>query len=258
MSKIKQLLQDFKKFITRGNVVDMAVAVIIGGAFNAIVTSLTNNIIKPLINWVIALAVGGNSIGLITMLKPVYISGVAEDGTTTKVLDMTASIYIDWSTFIMKIIDFLLIALVLFVIVKVFMQLKSINNEIVSKDRRDIRKRARVRAKEQCIKYKDAVKQIEAEILAELEAKKEPPKPTAEELLTQIKDLMAVQVAMAEEEKKKKEEAEAKAKAEAEAGNAEEEHTEEGEKAEKAEEIKEVKEESEVKSEKTNDSTDKE
>ena len=240
----------------------MAVAVIIGGAFNAIVTSLTNNIIKPLINWVIALAVGGNSIGLITMLKPVYTSGVAEDGVTAiKVLDMTASIYIDWSTFIMKIIDFLLIALVLFVIVKVFMQLKSINNEIVSKDRRDIRKRARVRAKEQGIKFNDAMKQIEAEILAELEAKKEPPKPTAEELLTQIKELVAVQVAMAEEEKKKKEEAEAKAKAEAEAeknGEEQTEQSEEGEQTEEAEKVEEVKEESEVKPEEKASSTDKE
>ena len=47
MSKVKQLLQDFKKFITRGNVVDMAVAVIIGGAFNAIVTSLPTTLSNP-------------------------------------------------------------------------------------------------------------------------------------------------------------------------------------------------------------------
>ena len=126
MSKLKQLLQDFKKFITRGNVVDMAVAVIIGGAFNAIVTSLTNNIIKPLINWVIALAVGGNSLGFITMLKPVY-----KEGET--VPDMTASIYIDWSTFIMKIIDFLLIALVLFIIIKIFMGLQNARNEFIDR-----------------------------------------------------------------------------------------------------------------------------
>ena len=107
MKKLKTLLQEFKAFITRGNVVDMAVAVIIGAAFNAIVTSLTNNILKPLINWAVG---GGDGIGLITMLKPVTVLD-AESGEY--VIDMANSIYIDWGMFIMKIIDFLLVALVL-------------------------------------------------------------------------------------------------------------------------------------------------
>lgn len=194
MSKFKQLLQDFKKFITRGNVVDMAVAVIIGGAFNAIVTSLTNNIIKPLINWVIALAVGENSLGLITMLKPVY-----KEGET--VPDMTTSIYIDWSTFIMKIIDFLLIALVLFIIIKVFMSLQNARNEITSKEAKADRKKARAIMKEKNVSYKEAMAEIEAEKAAAAEeaAKNAPaPAPTTDELLIQIRDLLAAQNKAAE------------------------------------------------------------
>lgn len=47
---MKKFFREFKEFISRGNVIDLAVGVIIGGAFSAIVTSLTDNIIKPLIN----------------------------------------------------------------------------------------------------------------------------------------------------------------------------------------------------------------
>lgn len=50
MKAIKKLWDEFKKFISRGNVLDLAVAVVIGAAFTAIVTSLTNDIIMPLIN----------------------------------------------------------------------------------------------------------------------------------------------------------------------------------------------------------------
>ena len=179
----------------------MAVAVIIGGAFNAIVTSLTNNIIKPLINWVIALAVGGDSVGLITMLKPVYTSSVAADGVTvTKAIDMTNSIYIDWGTFIMKIIDFLLIAIVLFVIIKVFMGLQNARNGFTSESAKADRKRARAIRKEKGISYKEALAQVAQEkadaekAVAEEAAKNAPaPAPTTDELLTQIRDLLAAQ-----------------------------------------------------------------
>lgn len=204
MSKIKQLLQDFKKFISRGNVVDMAVAVIIGGAFNAIVTSLTNNIIKPLINWVIAMAVGGDSVGLITMLKPVYTTSVAEDGVTvTKAIDMTNSIYIDWGTFIMKIIDFLLIALVLFIIIKVFMGLQNARNGLTSAEAKTDRKRIAEIKKEKGVSYKQAMAQLEEEKAAAAEeaAKNAPaPAPTTDELLIQIRDLLAAQNSSSDKE----------------------------------------------------------
>ena len=55
---MKKFFGEFKKFITRGNVLDMAVGVIIGGAFTGIVNGLSNFILKPIINWVIALFMG--------------------------------------------------------------------------------------------------------------------------------------------------------------------------------------------------------
>ena len=56
--KGKGFFAEFKKFITRGNVLDMAVGVIVGGAFTAIVNALSNSILKPIINWVLALVFG--------------------------------------------------------------------------------------------------------------------------------------------------------------------------------------------------------
>ena len=58
---MRKLIKEFKQFITRGNVVDLTVAVIIGAAFSAIVTALTEKIIRPLINWIIVLISGGSN-----------------------------------------------------------------------------------------------------------------------------------------------------------------------------------------------------
>ncbi len=119
-----KFFKEFKTFITRGNVVDMAVGVIIGGAFSAIVTALTNQILMPLINWFLAVVTNGEGMqGAVTMLRPAY--QLADDGSVLvsesgkKVIDMANSIYIDWGAFITAIINFLLIALVLFLIIKV-------------------------------------------------------------------------------------------------------------------------------------------
>ena len=115
--KVKSLFGEFKKFIARGNVLDMAVGVIVGSAFTAIVTALSNGILKPLINWVLAL-VGGDSNALesaYTILKATYTVNDAGE----KVLDLANSIYIDWGAFISSVINFLLIAFVVFTIVKV-------------------------------------------------------------------------------------------------------------------------------------------
>lgn len=115
-NKDKGFFAEFKKFITRGNILDLAVGVIIGGAFSAIVTALTNKIIMPLINLIIFACTGGTGINLITVLngKPylVYdLEGVASVNP--------ACIFIDWGIFIEACLNFLLIALVLFIIVKV-------------------------------------------------------------------------------------------------------------------------------------------
>ncbi len=108
---------DFKKFITRGNVLDMAVGVIVGGAFTAIVNALSNNILKPVINWLLALILGKDSLSeVFTFLTKAYKPD--ENGVATAEIDLANSIYIDWGAFINAIINFLLIAFTLFIIVR--------------------------------------------------------------------------------------------------------------------------------------------
>ncbi|MFR6641549.1 MAG: large conductance mechanosensitive channel protein MscL [Christensenellales bacterium] len=107
---MKKFFNEFKTFITRGNVLDMAVGVIVGGAFTAIVNALGNNILKPIINFLLALVFGKDSLSeLFTFLKRVEVDGV---------VDLTQSIYIDWGSFINAIINFIIIAFVLFCLVK--------------------------------------------------------------------------------------------------------------------------------------------
>jgi len=88
------MFKEFKEFILRGNVVDLAVAVIIGGAFGAIVTSLTNDIIMPLIG--------------------VLLGGIDFSSLTIQVGEATVA----YGNFIQAVINFLIIGLVLFLVVK--------------------------------------------------------------------------------------------------------------------------------------------
>ena len=90
---MKKFFEDFKKFITRGNVIDMAVGVIVGGAFTAIVTSLTNNIIRPFINWILALITGGHGLEAVyTYLKKVEVwDAAANEGVGAYVVDLKNS-----------------------------------------------------------------------------------------------------------------------------------------------------------------------
>ena len=91
--KIKSFFDEFKTFITRGNVLDMAVGVIVGGAFTAIVNAMSNNILRPLINWLLAALIGEDGLsGAITMLSPAYDEAGA--------LVLADSIYIDWGAFV--------------------------------------------------------------------------------------------------------------------------------------------------------------
>ncbi len=184
MKKLKALWAEFKAFITRGNVVDMAVAVIIGAAFGAIVTAMTNGIIKPLVDWAMY-GVNDGAAGLITMLKPVYTEAVDADGML--VVDMTKSIYIDWGTLIMKIIDFLVIAVVLFVIIKVFMSLKNAGVNAHEKAKAKLVKKLTKKG----MSEEEALAQAETETAAAEAAA--PAAPSTEELLTQIRDLLAAQ-----------------------------------------------------------------
>lgn len=118
---MKKFLGEFKKFITRGNVMDMAVGVIIGSAFTAIVNALTKNILQPVINWIIYVISGSNN-----SLEGVYtiLVGSADD--------LANAIYIDWGMLISSIINFFLIALVLFIILKTFNKIKESNDKLMS------------------------------------------------------------------------------------------------------------------------------
>lgn len=193
MKRIKKIWGEFKKFITRGNVLDLAVGVVVGAAFTAIVTSLTNDIIMPLINW----AVGDGDISsLCTVLDAVYL----EDGT----LDLANSLVINWGTFIQAILDFILIALVIFAIVKTINTIRETGNKLNTQAKREkeIRKRAKKLCKEQGIAMDVAKKQAEAQLVAEeAPAPEEPPKPTVEELLTDIRNLLAANGKSEEAEK---------------------------------------------------------
>ena len=111
---MKKIFEEFKKFITKGNVVDLAVGMIIGAAFTAIVNALVNSIFKPLIN---AIPMEGVE-GLITMLVPRDANGITVD-KTSELIDLSQSVYIDWGAFIMAIINFVLTAVVLFALVKI-------------------------------------------------------------------------------------------------------------------------------------------
>lgn len=189
MKKLKELFAEFKAFITRGNVVDMAVAVIIGAAFGAIVTAMTNGIIKPLVDWAMS-GIGDGAAGLITMLKPAYMQQPNADGSAMEtVIDMANSIYIDWGTLIMKIIDFLIIALVLFAIIKVFMGLKNASVNAKEKAKAKLAKKF----EKQGMSEEEAKAQADAQVAEEQAAAPAPVAPTTEELLAEIRDLLAAQ-----------------------------------------------------------------
>ena len=112
----KGFFGEFKEFITRGNVIDMAVGVIIGGAFTAIVTALTSGILQPVINWILSMIFKGEGLEACrTVLgTPIY----TLDDAGKQVIDWAKTNFIDWGAFIGAIINFLLVALILFLIIK--------------------------------------------------------------------------------------------------------------------------------------------
>lgn len=195
---MKKFLDEFKVFITRGNVIDMAVGVTVGSAFTAIVTAVSTNIIKPFINWIISLVIGANTLSeCFTFLgpKPADLSDPN--------LDLTLYNYIDWGAFINAIINFFVIAFVLFCVVKAIntftakqkeMTAKLLEGIISSEDKKAMKK--------QGIKFKDKeavdayfkAKQAEADrIKAEEDEKarlEREANPTTEDLLKQIRDLL--------------------------------------------------------------------
>ena len=127
----KGFFGEFKEFITRGNVLDMAVGVIIGGAFTAIVTALTGGILQPIINYLIGLMLGNASLEACRTIlgNPVYtVNDLGE-----KVVDWSKTNFIDWGSFISAIINFLLVALILFLIIKAINRVHQAGQEAKAK-----------------------------------------------------------------------------------------------------------------------------
>ena len=189
--KVKQFFEEFKKFITRGNVLDMAVGVIVGGAFTAIVNGLSNFILKPLINWLIAVLIGKEGLsGAITMLSPSYKDVLDGAGAVVgQELDLATSIYIDWGAFISAIINFLLIAFVLFSIVRVLNRISDAREKMEAHPEWNKKKEvARIRY-EKRVSKKEAIAIWEAECeaakaKAEEEAKQAAEQASSEETIT--------------------------------------------------------------------------
>ena len=156
---MKKLFKEFKEFINKGNVLDLAVGMIIGAAFTAIITAVVNGILKPLINLI---PIGET--GLQTVLRPAVV-----DETTNTVL--VEALILDWGAVISAIITFLLTALVLFIIIK------AINT-------------AKRKAEEAKAKL-EAEQAAAAEAEEETEPEPEPePAPTTEELLGKIIEIL--------------------------------------------------------------------
>ncbi len=150
--KAKGFIEEFKAFISRGNVIDMAVGVIIATAFGKITTSLVNDVVMPAIGYFI----GSSDLSQLNIvLQPEVVNEVGEV--------VTPAVAIGIGTFLSTIVDFLLVALVVFIFLKVLLSTKS---------------------------KMEALRKKEAEEAAEEEAAE----PSAEEkLLTEIRDLLKEQ-----------------------------------------------------------------
>ncbi len=121
---MKQFIQEFKAFALRGNVMDMAVGVIIGGAFGKIVSSVVGDIIMPPINFLLSGANTGNS-------KWVLRDAAAEvtDAVGNVVTPAVTEISINYGAFIQNCIDFIIIAFIIFLMVKGISKLASIRKK---------------------------------------------------------------------------------------------------------------------------------
>lgn len=161
MKRIKNFFVDFKKFISRGNILDLAVAMVVGSAFTAIVTSLVNDIIMP------------------------FICAIFGSATVEELYFLVNGAEIYYGKFIQAIINFLLVALVLFIVLRLVMNASNAFKRTLSEYPT---KEEKKQLKELGIKTKNKKELIEA--TKELREKNKPapvpPKPTQEELLTQI------------------------------------------------------------------------
>jgi len=152
--KVSSFYVDFKKFLVRGNIVNLAIAVIIGGTFGKIVTSLVNDIIMPVLSLLFN-AQNFNEVAWV--LRPAKI-----DAVTGEVL--TAEVAIRYGAFILTILDFVIIAFFIFLMFR-----------LLTKAR---------------VSVKKAVEKKNGKEIAAEEPAAPPPKPTTEELLGEIRDIL--------------------------------------------------------------------
>ena len=194
---MKKFFEEFKKFIQRGNVIDLAVGVIIGGAFSKITSSMVNDIIMPLITAIFGLfGVKGGVAGMSIVLNNVE-KYVKDESTGAMVLNPEAILW-NYGNFIQAILDFLLIALVLFVIIKAINlandELKKVTKKspFTREELKAFRKQGLTRKE---IKAKEAARiaelEEEAKRAAEEAAAKAP--KTEQELLAEIVELLQAQ-----------------------------------------------------------------
>lgn len=197
---MKKIIAEFKKFVMRGNIVDMAVGVIVGSSFTAIVNALSNNILKPLINYLLKLIFGANSLSEVYT----FLGDPVRDADGVIILE--ESIYIDWGAFINAVINFFLVAIVLFSIVKIVNTLRDGQKKWVADLFDDIPTKADLREmKKRKIKITDdnvaaflkekrlRLEEEEAKLKAEEEEKARLERlanPTTEDLLKQILEEM--------------------------------------------------------------------
>ncbi len=197
---MKKFFKEFKAFISKGNVFDLAVGMIIATAFNKIVSSLVNDIIMPLITW----ATGAQSLADLSLpLRYGIVDG-------EKVVTLSWA----YGSFIQYIIDFLIIAFSVFIMVKVVntsrKKLQEFNEFVTTQSKKEVRakkKELKKLAKEQNRPFKVVWKEYEAEQArlaeeakkaAEEKAKQEAEEkarlnPTSEKLLAEIRDLLKEQ-----------------------------------------------------------------
>jgi len=176
---MKKFFSDFKKFIARGNILDMAVGVVVGGAFSKIVTSLVNDIIMPLVS----LAMGGVSVADWKWV-------IKEATYNAEGVLLTAETALKYGNFIQLIIDFLIVAFCIFMVLRFMMKAQNMRREwtLTKAEIKALRKQGKSHKE---IEAADDARK--AEIKAAEDAKKaaEPKPETVESLLKDIKVLLA-------------------------------------------------------------------
>ena len=162
---MSKLWEEFKVFINKGNAMALAVGTIIGGAFGNITKSVTNDLIMPVVN----IFLGGTdfsdakvALPRMPWVEPTYETIVGADGAE---IVQEVQNYLTYGNFISAVINFLILAAVVFFIVK---GMNKISEAATRKEREE----------------------AEAAAAAAEEAAKNPPAPTAEELLAEIRDLL--------------------------------------------------------------------